>query len=159
MSSPPETDREYAYFRAIGSFNPEDVTKALSIEPNESWSTGDKFERRGHVFRRRGSNWKLDSGHLDTEELELHISTLLNKLRRHRNGLLHISTFAQIQFVCVGHYYQSFSFELNFEHQKELTALGIGLWFDTYSSGDQHEQMVELREQLNVRKEGHEFLD
>jgi hypothetical protein len=28
---------------------------------------------------------------------------------------------------------------------------GIGFWFDTYSYGDHHEEIVELREQLGIR--------
>jgi len=153
MSNSAATDREYAYFRAVGSFDPAEITKILGTEPNECWGTGDEFERRGHTFNRRSSSWKLESGHNDNEDLDVHISALLAKLRRQRDGLLRASTIAKLQIVCVGFYYQSFSWEPNFEHQKEITALGIGFWFDTYSFGDYHEEMVELREQVGVRQE------
>ena len=72
-------------------------------------------------------------------------------LRPKRDGILRASTFGKLQIVCVGFYYQSFSWEPNFEHQKEITALGIGFWFDTYSQGDYHEEIVDLREQLGIR--------
>lgn len=93
----------------------------------------------------------MDSGLLDTESLDSHINALLRKLRPKRDGILRASTLAKLQIVCVGFYYQSFSWEPNFEHQKEITTLGIGLWFDTYSFGDYHEKMVDSREQLGVR--------
>lgn len=35
--------------------------------------------------------------------------------------------------------------------RRRTTSLGIGFWFDTYSYGDHHEEIVELREQLGIR--------
>ena len=154
MSNSADTDREYAYFRAVGSFDPAEMTGVLGIEPSECWSTEDEFEIRGNTFNRRSSSWKLDSGHGDNEGLDIHISALLGTLSSQRDGLLRASTIAKLQIVCVGFYYQSFSWEPNFEHQKELTALGVGFWFDTYSFGDYHEEMVELREQVGGRQDG-----
>lgn len=154
MSNSADRDREYAYFRVVGSFRPNEMTEVLGIEPSECWGVGDEFERRGHTFNRRSSSWKLDSERNDNETLDVHIKALLGKLRPVRDGLLRASAIAKLQIVCVGFYYQSFSWEPNFEHQKEITALGIGFWFDTYSFGDYHEEMVELRERMGVRTEG-----
>lgn len=154
MASPPETDRQYAYFRAIGEDDPAEITSLLGFEPNESWRLGDVFERRGHSFRRRSSSWKLNSGLEDTEALDLHIDALLRKLSPHRDELLKVRVKFKTQIVCVGHAYQSFSWELDFDAQRSATALGIGFWIDAYSFGDHHEEMVELREQLRVRAEG-----
>ncbi len=103
MTSPPKTDREYAYFQAVGVDDPKEISSALQLEPK-------------------------------------------------RDGLFRIREKFKTQFVCVGFYYQSFSWELDFELQRRATALGIGFWFDTYSYGDYHEEIVELREQLGIRK-------
>lgn len=153
MSSSTATDREYAYFRATGSFDPIQITNELGLEPNKQWEAGDEFDVRGKKLIRRSSHWQMDSGLLDTESLDNHIDELLRTLRRRRDGILRASTFATLQIVCVGFYYQSFSWAPNFEHQKEITALGIGFWFDTYSFGDYHEEMVDLREQLGIRSD------
>jgi hypothetical protein len=152
MPSPPDTNREYAYFRAVGIFDPADITKAIGLEPTECWSLGDEFVRRGHTLTRRGSCWKLDSGLDDTNPLGQHVDALLRKLTPRRAGVLEAAPMAKLQIVCVGYYYQSFSWELDFHHQQLATALNIGFWFDTYSFGDYHEEMVELREQVGVRQ-------
>jgi len=159
MSNSADPDREYAYFRATGSFEPSQVTKEIGLKPTEQWETGDEFDVRGNKLNRRSSCWKMDSGLLDTESLDNHINALLRILRPKRDGILRASTFAKLQIVCVGFYYQSFSWEPNFEHQKEITALGIGFWFDTYSQGDYHEEMVDLREQLGIRNDGDQYID
>lgn len=150
MSSPPETDREYAYFRAVGAEDPGFVSDLIQLEPDEIWKLGEPFERRGHTFFRRSSQWKIDSGLTDQEPLSDHLSALLRLLEPKRDGLLRVKEKFKTQFVCVGYYYQSFSWELDFDLQRRATALGIEFWFDTYSFGDHHEEMVELREQLNV---------
>ena len=154
MTSPPETDREYAYFRVSGSFDPGEITNLLGMEPSEDWRVGDIFERRGHQFARRDSCWKLDSGLNDTHPLDLHLNALIKRLTPHRDGLLKVAEHYLVQFVCVSYAYQSFSWELDIDVQRKATELGIGFWFDAYSFGDHHDEMVELREQLGVRADG-----
>lgn len=149
MSAPPETDREYAYFRAVGTDSPDIISKVLGLEPSESWSVGETFERRGNTFTRRSSLWQLDSGLTDQSPLNEHLSSLLAHLEPRRNELLRIGEKSKTQLVCVGYYFQSFSFELDFEIQKRATSLGLGFWFDTYSFGDYHEEITELREQVS----------
>lgn len=89
MTSPPETDREYAYFRVIGVDDPTEITELLGIEPHESWHVGEEFTPgRGNVtLHRRSSSWRLDSGLTDQEPMSSHIEELLNKLERHSNSL------------------------------------------------------------------------
>ena len=114
LSNSADTNREYAYFRAVGSFYPTEMTGVLGLEPTECWKAGDSFERRGRILRWPSSYWKLDSGCNDTEEFDAHVNALLARLRRHREGLLRAINIAKLQFVCVGFYYQNFSGELNF---------------------------------------------
>ena len=152
MNSPPASDREYAYFSAIGVDDVAEITRILTVEPCQSWNVGEPFEINGHPMTRRSSNWQLSSGMADTDHLSSHLEALLFRLERHRNALLEVQKKFQTRFVCVGYYYQSFSWEMSFEIQRRATALGIGFWFDTYSLGDHHEQMVSLREELGVRE-------
>ncbi|WP_426034944.1 DUF4279 domain-containing protein, partial [Cypionkella sp. TWP1-2-1b2] len=81
LSNSADTNREYAYFRAVGSFYPTEMTGILGLEPTECWKAGDSFQRRGHILRRPSSCWKLDSGCNDTEELDAHVNALLARLR------------------------------------------------------------------------------
>ena len=53
-------------------------------------------------------------------------------------------TLSRARLRCVSFAYQSFSWELDFEAQTKATELGIGFWFDAYSFGDHHDEMVEL---------------
>lgn len=147
----PQTDRQYARFVALGMGDPSEITQLLVIEPTESWKVGDKFERKGHSFERRSSMWLLASGHDDTHSLEDHIEALLRRLGPRRNALLDIATRYDIKISCVSYSYQSYDFELPFGLQRSTTELGVGFRFSAYDYGDQHEEIVELREQLNVR--------
>ncbi len=151
MTSPPTTDREYAYFRATGTDNVSEISKKLGLEPDEAWNVGDNFERRGHQFKRRTGSWEIGSGLDDQLDLDAHIDALLWKLTKHQPALLEIGTRFKTQIVCVSYNWQSFSWELTLEHQKSAASLGISFLIDAYSYGDHHEEMVELREQLNVR--------
>lgn len=150
MSSPPETDREYAYFRATGLGDTSKIEALMNLSSSEHWNVGDEYERRDRTFKRMSSCWQLDSGYKDTEVLEKHIEALLGILTPKIGILQQLKAEYRLQIVCVSFVYQSFSFELPFELQKIATNLGIGFWFDSYSFGDTHEEMLELREQLPV---------
>lgn len=122
----------------------------MNLSSSEHWNVGDEYERRDKTFKRRSSCWRLDSGYQDTEILEKHIEALLHKLTPKIEILRQLQCEYRLQIACVSFVYQSFSFELPFELQKMATNLGISFWFDSYSFGDTHEEMLELREQLLV---------
>jgi hypothetical protein len=151
LSSPPVTDREYAYFHAIGNDDPEQISALLELVPAKIWSLGETFARGGREFRRRSSKWQLDSGLTDGDPLNAHIEALLICLEPRKTELSRIRKSFRTQFVCVGYYFQSFSWELDFELQKRATDLGVSFWFDIYSHGDPHEEIVDLREQMGAR--------
>ena len=151
MSSSSAIDREYAYFQAIGFFEPADITRLLEIEPSESWLAGEEFILRGHTRNRQTSCWMLRSGLNDTEPLARHVDALLRELTPRRAGMIEASTKAKLWVVCVGYYEQSFGWELGVEQMRLASALNAGFLFDTYSFGDLHEEIVALRKQLGVR--------
>lgn len=153
MSSPPVTDREYAYFTAQGYFDPEEMTRIIGREPSESWNVGDSFTMRGRTRQRRGSFWKLDSGCDETVPLENHIDALLGILGSYRSGLLEASTFAELRIQCVSYRYQGFHWDLNTRQMQAAVALNIGFCFYTQSLIDHHEELIALREQLGMRQE------
>lgn len=151
MPDIPQTDRSYAYFCVKGTFDPKDITKLLGIEPDDSWELGDNHQRGGRTFQRRFSVWKRNSGHDDKTDLDQHLKTLIHVLTPLRSELLHISTFATIQFVCVGFYLQSFDWVFSADLIQKSAALGVDFWFDTYSLGDPHEEIADLHEALQMK--------
>lgn len=148
MSSPPETDREYAYFRAVGVGDANLIESLMGLSGTEHYNVGDEFQPKDRVYIRKYSSWRLDSGYDDKARLEEHIEALLNMLTPKIEILRQIASEYKLQIVCVSFVYQSFSFELPFEMQKRATNLGISFWFDSYNMGDVHEEVTELRDQL-----------
>lgn len=153
MNSSPVSDREYAYFRAVGIFNPVDASRFIGLAPSESWAAEDEFTLRGHTRKRQNSCWIWNSGLNDSEPLSRHVDVLLQELSPRRSGLLETSSIAKLQIVCVGFYAQSFSWELDTQQMRIASALNIGFWFDTYSLNDPHEEIVSLREQTGIRRD------
>lgn len=151
MTSPPETDREYAYFSAIGSGDTSGISELLDLSPWEQWNVGDEYERREKLFIRRSSAWQLNSGLDDTRPIEEHLHSLLGRLQPRKLQLLQLATQFKLQFVCVSYAYQSCSFEIPMEVQRSATELGINFWFDGYCFGDIHEEITELRSELNAK--------
>lgn len=151
MSSWAGRDRHYAYFSANGVDDPEDVSHSLDLKPNEIWKLGEAFEIRKLKSHRRSSNWRLNSGLSDEQPLSAHVEALMIFLEPKRNGLLNIQDRFSTQIVCVAYVYQSFGWDLEFDLLRCPAALRISFLFDFYPMGDHHEEIVALREQLNVR--------
>ncbi|MCB1476959.1 MAG: DUF4279 domain-containing protein [Rhodobiaceae bacterium] len=148
MTSPPERDRQFAYFRAVGDGDPDDVSRLLGLEPDESWQAGDRFEAYGRSFRRKRSVWRRDSGLGDDQPLTDHIDVLLELLGDCAEGLRTLRETFHIEVVCVGFAYQTFYADLALPRLRRATALGISFSFDAYGFGDHHEQMGFMRELL-----------
>ena len=152
MTSPPVTNREYAYFEARGAEDPARVTALLGMEPDSGWHLGDPFEVGCRTLRRRGSRWRLDSGLDDTQALDGHIAALLARLEPLGEALAEVRGAFTTRIVCVAYSYQSFGWVLDVETQRRAVALGLGFEFDLYAFGDHHEEIVALREQVGLRQ-------
>ncbi|MDF2235831.1 DUF4279 domain-containing protein [Albimonas sp. CAU 1670] len=151
MTSPPVTDRFYAYFRVVDPSDPEEITRVLKIEPDKVWKRGDTFEVQDRLRRRRGSHWSIDSGLDDRQPLDDHLEALLWRLDLKRDALLGLLPRHRLEFVCVAQVWQAFCWAPNFDLQRRVTDLGIGFWFDIYSLGDIHEIVSDLREQFFMK--------
>ncbi|MGE0230453.1 MAG: DUF4279 domain-containing protein [Flavobacteriaceae bacterium] len=154
MTSPPEWNRQFAYFRAVGDGDAEDVSRFLGLEPNESWSAGESFELYDTIFRRTSSVWRLDSGVGDDADLREHIDALLEKLARRADGLKALREIFRPEIVCVGSSYQHFYVDLAKDRLQKATSLGLRFVIDAYGFGDLHEQMMALRELANSGQSG-----
>ncbi|MHA7774178.1 DUF4279 domain-containing protein [Roseibium sp. M-1] len=148
MVAPPETDREYAYFHAIGSEDATIVTGILKLEPSSVWNVGDTFEVKGNTHLRPGSSWRLDSGLLDRDPLSDHVAELLRRLEPKKNQLQELQSGFRTEIVCVAFVHSSFDWTLEFDLQRRATSLGISFRFDFYPFGDLHEEIVGMRELL-----------
>ncbi len=101
MTSPPLTNREYAYFRVTGPGRHEVVSEKLSFPPSEAWSEGDARPRGGaYQFMR----WTLDSGYDDKEPLERHVESLLAILATRTQALRDLAADYDLTIQCIGYY-------------------------------------------------------
>lgn len=144
------TNRDYAYFHAIGSEDANGVTSLLKLQPDTVWNVGDPFEVKGRRHFRRGSNWRLESGLSDERELSEHVRALLQKLERKKHELNRVQESFLTEIVCVSYSYQSFGWQLDIQTQRRATSLGISFSFDFYPMVDVHDEIVSLREQLRA---------
>jgi len=101
MTSPPLTNREYAYFHVTGPGRHEIITEKLGISASESWAEGDPRPRGGtYQFMR----WCLSSGLDDKEPLDQHIEALLAILTTRSQVLRELSADYSLTIQCVGYY-------------------------------------------------------
>lgn len=154
MPLEPQTYRQYAYLRITGARPSQEITRIIGCNPDEAWSTGDKWRRVGPNESRRFSMWKRNSGLNDDQGLNQHIQAIIQFLHTKRPEIQELLKDFDICVVCVSHSLQSFSFEMSFDNQLALSQMGIRTWFDAYIDEDVHKMMYDLRCQL-----GHDMLE
>lgn len=147
MPLEPQTYRQYAYLGIRGKGPSSQITNALGIDPDEEWSEGDDWQTKGPHKKRSFTNWKLNSGVLETDDLNTHVDAILGRLRTRELALQSLTGDYDVRVVMVSYSLQCFSFELDFQHQRRLTQLGIRTWFDAYIDEDVHKLMFDVRAQ------------
>mgnify|MGYP001018388942 CR=1 FL=1 len=70
-----EDNQQYAYFTITGSFEPEEITRRVGVEPTESWRKGEVHPKNQR--ERKFSRWSLASRLDRSAELEAHIRDVL----------------------------------------------------------------------------------
>ena len=150
MPQDPFIYRQYAYLSITGSGKSAVITDVLEIEPDEEWSEGDAWRPEPMSSKRFSMRWKLNSGGLETDDLNHHIALILNQLKRKREVLLSLLGKYDVTIVCVSYNLQGFCFELDFNLQRTLTDFGIRLWFDAYNLTDPHAEINDLKDQLKA---------
>ena len=147
MPREPQTYRQYAYLGIQGKGPSNLITETLGIKPDEEWSEGDPWHTNRPHKKRWFTNWKLNSGVLDTEDLNTHVEAILQRLHPCELALQSLTGEYDVRVVLVSYSLQCFSFELDFQHQRRLTQLGIRTWFDAYIDEDVRKLMYDLRSQ------------
>lgn len=134
MSSPPLTDREYAYFAVSGPGTHESITEILRYEPSQAWNPGDRSDT-GRI--QNGMRWCLDSGFDDKEPLERHIDALLSYLEQREEELKNLWLEYDLIIQCVGYYPASgHGAHLNREVVRRGARLGLAFDLDFYYVDD-----------------------
>jgi hypothetical protein len=128
MSQPNE---QYAYFTVTGSFDPEDITRRVGIEPSAAWRKGDLHPRTR--MERRFSRWSLESKVPRNEPLEAHIASVLEQLEVNAEAF---STVAKQYAGCmqlVGYFHERYP-GLNFDASliARISRFGLSIDFDFY---------------------------
>jgi len=144
MPLEPQTYRQYAYLGIQGKGPSQKISDALGLEPDEEYSEGDDWRTQEPHKKRWLTNWKLNSGVLETEDLNIHVGAILRRLRSRELALQSLTGDYDVRIVLVSFNRQCFSFELDFQRQRRLTQLGIRTWFDAYIDQDVHKLMFDL---------------
>jgi hypothetical protein len=125
-------NEQYAYFTVTGDFDPGSISKALRIEPTESWQKGDRNETTH--YERKFSRWSLRSRLDDFVSLEPHIRDVLDQLKERAAEVRAVANdhnYAGIQ--CVGHFYASYpGLSLDRSLIRDMAALNLDIDFDFY---------------------------
>ena len=127
MTSPPLTNREYAYFHITGPGSHEDVTALLGVRPSEAWNVGDVNPRNGKP--RTFMSWRMSSGLDDTRLLAEHISNILLWLHPRAEALRQLWVDYDLTLQCVG-YFPPSGHGLHFDREQVRQAAQLGLAFD-----------------------------
>mgnify|MGYP001792185250 CR=1 FL=1 len=81
MPLEPQTYRQYAYLGIQGKGPSNQITNALGTEPDEEWSEGDDWQTKGPHKKKWFADRKINSGVLETEDLNTHVDAILRRLR------------------------------------------------------------------------------
>jgi hypothetical protein len=135
MSSPPLTDREYAYIVITGPGRHETITQRLGLEPSEAWNVGDQNPNHGKICKTMQR--RLKSGLDDTHRLNEHVESLLLWLGPKADALRELCLEYDITLQCVGYYPPSgHGAHFNRETILQAASLGIALDLDFYYVDD-----------------------
>lgn len=138
----------YAYLRIRGYGPSSEITERLRLEPDNDWSEGDDWKDREPNLKRFFTHWEIreeDGGDLNDQ-----IRNVLFRNRRKKNELLSLASDYDICMVCVIFDEMAFSFELDFDLQRQLTAFGIRIWFDAYTTNDPHDLIQDLKDEIKT---------
>lgn len=128
MSQPNE---QYAYFTIADSFDPDEITRRLGVEPSDSWRQGDIHPRTR--MERKFSRWCLNSRLAHSEPLETHIADVLAQLDQNADAFASISKEYGGCMQLVGYFHEGYP-GLDFDAQlvARLARYGLSVDFDFY---------------------------
>jgi hypothetical protein len=135
MTSPPLTDRTYAYLAISGPGTHEQITQILGLSPSEAWNVGDINPRNGKP--RKFMSWLLNSGLDDKQQLDMHIEQLLLALRPIAEALRQLWVEYDLTLQCVG-YFPPSGHGMHFDREqiRHAAQLGLALDLDFYYVDD-----------------------
>ena len=135
LTSPPLTNREYAYFKVTGQGSHEEFSNAIGLESTNQWSEGDLNPR--NKLPRKFMNWNLESGLDDTHDIDEHISALILVLAPLKSILLVLGEKYDLCIQCVGYYPVSgHGIHLDKAIVKKAADLGLSFDYDFYYIDD-----------------------
>jgi hypothetical protein len=125
----------YAYFCIRDSFDPEQITKRLGVEPTETFREGELIPKTS--MTRKTSLWALYSRLDKTARLEDHINDVLNQLDLHGTQFEELSREFEGILELVGYFYAYYP-GLVFERElvQRLARYSLAVDFDFYNFGE-----------------------
>jgi len=135
MTSPPLTDREYAYFKIVGKGQSSVVSEKLALEPTNEVNEGDINPRTKKP--NKYMVWRYESGLDDRSPLNEHIQKLLSELEPHKENLVELSENYDLYLQCVG-YFHPFGHGIHLDSKiiEKASTLKLSVDMDFYYIGD-----------------------
>ncbi|MGI9387999.1 MAG: DUF4279 domain-containing protein, partial [Methyloligellaceae bacterium] len=103
MPQEPQMYRQYAYLAITGSGPSSDITNRLGLQPDEEWSEGDAWREKPPNQTRFFTFWQLNSGALETEDLNVHVKGILWRLKRKKSEVQSLLGDYDVKLVCVSY--------------------------------------------------------
>lgn len=112
----------------------DEITKALEIQPTDSWIKGDLIPGRKGNIRRRQSTWEYQSVVDTTEPIEKHVGSLLERFKSKKDILKLFSKKYYTELTLVIYEYEHCNPGFLFENKvlTEISELGLTIDVDIY---------------------------
>ncbi|MDB9519336.1 DUF4279 domain-containing protein [Roseofilum reptotaenium CS-1145] len=126
-----DENEHYAYFTITGSFNPDEITRRVGVEPTRCWSKGDPHPTTH--FECKCSRWSLFSRLDSKEELEAHVCDVFIQLEQNSEAFQNLSQEFGACMQLVG-YFKTIYPGLHFERDmiEKLAKYSLEVDFDFY---------------------------
>ncbi len=124
------------YFELKGDFDPDVVTRAVSIQPTEVFRKGEQHSQFKVKHPRAQSSWCLNSGASEDQDLDTHVSNVLEKLENSWPSFVAISAQYSASLNCVINSYGGDTPSIGLERNalKKLGELNSAFDVDLYIS-------------------------
>jgi hypothetical protein len=119
-------DTWYAYFHVRGTFDPDKISRRMSITPSQIAHEGDSLPRTS--VKRKCSLWALRSRLEDTAPIEMHVKDVLDQMDANKSEFAQLSReLATMQLVG---YFREHSPGVHFDQETVLRISTYSLCID-----------------------------
>lgn len=122
-----------AYLLTDFECDPDQISEMLGIQPTKAWKIGEPIGKT--ILRRKQNGWMLNIQILNSEDLEEHITELLNKLSPIWDRVVKLSQLYYAEINCVVYSYEAQGPGLHLDKKtlEKIVELNAEIDLDYYS--------------------------